>query len=67
MICATCGVKQAEEGHQECFHCRVLSVGFSFVGGGGYGRKIFAARTNQEFINEMVPEGAVPVERGVWS
>jgi hypothetical protein len=61
-----CG-KPVEAGHDECFLCRVRSVGFSFVGGGGYGRETFAARTNQEFINENVPDGAVPVERGVWS
>jgi hypothetical protein len=43
----------------------VRSVGFNFVGGGGYGRETFHKRTTQEFINEMVPEGATPVERGV--
>jgi hypothetical protein len=59
-----CG-KPVEPGSDECFLCRVRSVGFNFVGGGGYGRETFHERTTAEFINENVPEGAVPVERGV--
>jgi hypothetical protein len=67
MICTSCHAKQAEDGSEECFRCRVLSVGFTYVGGGGYGRSTFHARTTQEYINENVPEGAIPAERGVWS
>jgi hypothetical protein len=47
-----CG-KDAEPGREECFRCRVSSVGFAFVGGGGYGRDAFQ-RTNTEFLNENV-------------
>lgn len=67
MICQECCLRDAEPGSLECFHCRVASVAFTFTGGGGYGRKNFAARTTEEFKNEFVPEGAEPVERGVWS
>ena len=54
MICETCGAKEAEVGHPECFRCRVASVGFAFVGGGGYGRETFSKRTNYEFLNETI-------------
>jgi hypothetical protein len=67
MICQTCGRKEAEEGRPDCFRCRVSTIGVTFVGGGGYGRTIFKQRTNAEFINEYVPPGAEPVERGCWT
>lgn len=54
MICESCGHKEAEAGRRECFRCRVASVGFAFVGGGGYGREAFSSRTTTEFLNETV-------------
>jgi len=54
MLCATCGVKSAEQGREECFRCRVSSVGFAFAGGGGYGREAFSRGTNTEWLNEHV-------------
>ena len=30
------------------------TVGFAFVGGGGYGRSTFTERTNAEWLNENV-------------
>jgi hypothetical protein len=48
-----CG-KDAEPGKEECFRCRVSSVTYRYIGGGGYGRASFAGRTNQEFLNEHV-------------
>ncbi len=53
MTCA-CG-KETEPGKDECFRCRVASVGFGFRGGGFlYGRGNFSERTNAEYINEHV-------------
>ena len=48
-----CG-KAAEPGEEHCFLCRVRSVGFTFSGGGGYGRDAFSSRTNGEWLNEHV-------------
>jgi hypothetical protein len=49
-----CG-KKTEAGRDECFRCRVSSVGFTFRGGGlMYGRKNFAERTNAEYIAEHI-------------
>lgn len=53
MICS-CG-KDAEPGREECFRCRVLSVGYVWRGGGHqYGRQNFSERTNAEYVNEHV-------------
>ena len=69
MTCA-CG-KEAEPGKDECFRCRVASVSFRYIGGGGYGRASFVGRTNQEFLNEHVGdvrrEGVEKVDGRVWS
>jgi hypothetical protein len=54
VTCRSCGRKEAEPGQAECFHCRVATVGYAFVGGGGYGRRAFKERTNAEFIAEHV-------------
>lgn len=51
MISCRCG-KEAQEGYDECFRCRVSSVGFSFRGGGGFQRKQFHDRTNAEWMRE---------------
>lgn len=49
-LCA-CG-KTAEPGRDECFRCRVLSVGFTFNGGALQGRAGFQAMTKGEFLKE---------------
>jgi hypothetical protein len=54
MSCTTCGVKPAEAGHDECFRCRVSSVGFTWRGGGGTTRETFSTRTTTEWLNEHV-------------
>jgi hypothetical protein len=57
VICDTCGLKPAEPGRDECFRCRVISVGFGWRGGGyNFGRHNFHDRTNAEFVNEHVGE-----------
>ena len=53
MTCA-CG-RDVEPGREECFRCRVLSVGYVFRGGGHlYGRANFSERTNAEYVAEHV-------------
>jgi hypothetical protein len=64
-VTCTCG-KDAEPGKEECFRCRVLSVGFGFRGGGFlYGRKNFAERTNAEWLNENVGDVKQGLKDGV--
>lgn len=50
MLCA-CG-KKAEPGRDECFRCRVSSVGFTFNGGAFQGRAGFNHMTKNEFLQE---------------
>jgi len=72
-VCQTCGVKDAEPGSDECFHCRVSSVGFTWRGGGkDGGRHDFHDRTNAEFIAEHVGDvknnpNIAPADRGCWT
>ena len=56
-----CG-KDAEEDRTECFNCRVRSVGFSFVGGGGYTRTSFHDRTISERRNEILGDRVLGVD-----
>jgi hypothetical protein len=71
VTCETCGRKPAETGRRECFRCRVASVGFTFTGGGGYGREAFVGRTNAEFLAENVGDvrrpGVEKMDGKVWS
>ena len=60
MNCA-CG-KQAEPGSDECFRCRVSSVGFSFRGGGGYTRDSFHDYTTAERRAEILGDRVVGVD-----
>ena len=59
-----CG-KDAEPGREDCFRCRVSSVGFTFIGGGGYGRQNFTERTNGEYLNENVGDVKEGLRSGV--
>ncbi|MET0885034.1 MAG: hypothetical protein ABWX92_01165 [Mycetocola sp.] len=55
MICDECGQRQAEPGRNECYRCKITSIGFGFRGGGHlYGRENFSARTNAEYVAEHV-------------
>lgn len=49
-LCA-CG-RTAEAGREECFRCRVSSIGFTFNGGALQGRAGFKAMTKGEFLKE---------------
>lgn len=51
MTTCACG-KPVEPGRDECFHCRVSSVGFTFNGGALQGRAGFKAMTKGEFLKE---------------
>jgi hypothetical protein len=60
-LCVTCHRKLSEDGRDECFRCRVGSVGFTFRGGGHmYGRHNFAERTNAEFVAEHIGDTKRP-------
>ena len=65
MTCQECGTKDAEDSSTTCFRCRVSSVGFTFTGGGGYGRANFNERTNAEYLNENVGDVKQGLRDGV--
>jgi hypothetical protein len=46
-----------ESSGDTCFPCKLKGVGFTFAGGGGYGREAFHERTNSEVAREII-EGA---------
>jgi hypothetical protein len=60
--CHTCNKRLPEDGSDECFNCRVRSVGFSFVGGGGYTRKAFHNATIAEKRAEVLGDKVVGVD-----
>ena len=64
MTTCACG-KTAEPGRDECFHCRVSSVGFTFNGGALQGRAGFKAMTKHEWMKEhlRVDSEKDPVQR----
>lgn len=71
MICTSCCMKDAEPGRDECFRCRVQSVGFHFHGGGGYTREAFHSRTISELKTEILGdrklgEDVVPASDFGW-
>lgn len=55
MICKTCNRKQAEDGRDECFRCRVLSVGFTYKGGAVQGKSGWGT-SRQEWMAEHIGE-----------
>jgi hypothetical protein len=56
-----CG-KPSEEDRSECFNCRIRSVGFAFVGGGGYTRKRFNDATITEKRAEILGDRVLGVD-----
>lgn len=61
--CGECRVRTEEiPGSGLCFHCRVASVGFSFVGGGGYTRESFHNQTITEKRAEILGDKVVGVD-----
>jgi hypothetical protein len=48
--------------HGVCFNCRVRSVGFSFVGGGGYTRGSFHDSTIAEKRTEILGDRVLGVD-----
>ena len=51
MTQCACGA-QAETGREECFRCRVSSIGFTFNGGALQGRAGFKHMTKNEWLRE---------------
>jgi hypothetical protein len=62
MKCHTCNKRLPEEGSDECFNCRVRSVGFSFVGGGGYTRATFHDHTVAERRADILGDRVLGVD-----
>jgi hypothetical protein len=60
-VTCRCG-KIAEEATGVCFNCRVRSVGFSFIGGGGYTRNAFHDRTIAEKRAEVLGDRVLGVD-----
>ena len=58
---AACG-KPAEDDRSECFNCRVRTVGFTFVGGGGYTRDNWHDRTIAEKRAEVLGDRVLGVD-----
>jgi hypothetical protein len=56
-----CG-KLAEADRSECFHCRVASVGFAFVGGGGYTRENWNTKTIAEKRADVLGDRVLGVD-----
>lgn len=56
-----CG-KPTEPGSDECYRCRVSSVGFSFRGGGGYTRDSFHDYTIAERRAEVLGDRVLGVD-----
>jgi hypothetical protein len=40
----------------QCFRCHIQGIGFTFVGGGRYGRRNFHDATTREFIDHNIGE-----------
>lgn len=62
MICTSCCLKDAEPGSDECFRCRVQTVGFQFRGGGGYTRQMFHEHTIESRRAEILGDRVLGVD-----
>lgn len=56
-----CG-KQADPAHGLCFRCRVRTVGFTFSGGGSYGRSRFNDMTITERRADVLGDRVLGVD-----
>jgi hypothetical protein len=56
-----CG-RPVEAGRDECFRCRVATVGFSFRGGGTYGRASFNDMTISERRADVLGDRVLGVD-----
>ena len=62
-LCRECLNRVAEDnGSEICFHCRVATVGFSFIGGGGYTRQSFHDTTIAEKRAEILGDRVLGVD-----
>jgi hypothetical protein len=50
--CKTPGCEKAVDREDLCFRHRVIGIGFTYVGGGGYGREAFHNGSLAEAIRE---------------
>jgi hypothetical protein len=54
--CKTCGRVREIRPSGECFACHVKGIGFTWVGGEGYGRQAFHDMTYREAIEQHKPK-----------
>jgi hypothetical protein len=63
VLCRECLVRTEETpGAEICFHCRVASVGFTFSGGGSYGRSRFNEMTIAERRADVLGDRVLGVD-----
>jgi hypothetical protein len=62
MKCRTCNKRLPEPDSAECFNCRVRTVGFAFVGGGGYTRENWNTRTIAEKRADVLGDRVLGVD-----
>lgn len=61
-VTCSCGKRLNEADHirGECYRCSVSGIGFTFTGGGGYGRHQFHESTLAEAMRENDVPGSQP-------
>lgn len=52
MLCPECEKRRIAEGHKTCYPCHIRGIGFTFTGGGMYGRGAFHSATIGERVRE---------------
>lgn len=60
MSCSELGCEKPVDRDNLCFRHRIAGVGFTFIGGGGYGREQFHNGSLAEAIRENCVEGTEP-------
>jgi hypothetical protein len=62
--CRTCGTgERAIRSDGECFRCHIRGIGFTFQGGGFYGRENWNKGTVKEFLTNNVAPDRDGIER----
>jgi hypothetical protein len=60
--CKVCNKRLPEAGSDECFNCRVSTVGFTFAGGGGYTRRQWKNSTITEKRADLLGDRKLGVD-----
>ena len=54
MLCPECEKRRIANGHDTCYPCHIRSLGFTYQGGGTYGRSTWNNSTRREREAEAV-------------